>query len=156
MLTSKVLAHYAFGLVAMALIPLITRAYYSIQDMKTPIVISLAALGINTILDLSLAPLMGSSGIALGTSISIILALIYGIFDLNRKLDIVRDDGLKDTVLKIGVATVVMTESMFLAHGTISTLLNDLLINNILDISFSTIAGVGVYAEVCKVLRVKI
>lgn len=156
LLTSKVLAHYAFGLVAMALIPLITRAYYSIQDMKTPIVISLAALGINTILDLSLAPLMGSSGIALGTSISIILALIYGIFDLNRKLDIVRDDGLKDTVLKIGVATVVMTESMFLAHGTISTLLNDLFINNILDISFSTIAGVGVYAEVCKVLRVKI
>lgn len=33
---------------------------------------------------------MGTSGIALGTSISIILALIYGIFDLNRKLDIIQ------------------------------------------------------------------
>lgn len=74
-LTSKVLASYSFGLVAMAIISLITKAYYSIQDMKTPILISLTALILNTFLNISLAPIMDIGGIALGTNISVILAL---------------------------------------------------------------------------------
>ncbi|WP_313755704.1 murein biosynthesis integral membrane protein MurJ [Tissierella sp.] len=154
-LTSKVLSYYGFGLAAMAIIPLITRAYYSIQDMKTPVLISLVALVLNTILNLSLSPIMGIGGIALGTSISIILALLYGIFDLNQKLQIIEGENLKDILPKIEIATLVMAGTVFLAHITISTLLNDLLLADIIDVLLSTIIGIVVYVTVYKVSPVK-
>ncbi len=155
-LTSEILSYYSFGLVAMAIIPLIARAYYSIQDMKTPVIISLTALVINTILNLSLAPIMGIGGIALGTSISIIVALLYGVFDLNRKLFIIENENLKNITLKIGFTTVIMAGTVFLTHIIISTLLNDLFLADIIDVVLSTIIGIIIYIGVYKILPSKV
>lgn len=85
-LTSQALIYYAIGLPAMSLMPLITRTYYSVHDMKTPVVISIIALMVNIVIDLSLAPFMGARGVALGTSLSTILAAALGLYDLNRRL----------------------------------------------------------------------
>ncbi|MDR7856991.1 murein biosynthesis integral membrane protein MurJ [Tissierella sp.] len=81
-LTAKVLGYYALGLPAMAILPLITRAYYSIRDMRRPVVISILSLILNIVVDLLLAPTMGAAGLALGTSISVIFAVLLGIYNL--------------------------------------------------------------------------
>lgn len=72
--TTKALLFFAFGLVAQALIPLLVRAFYSIQDTKTPLYISVVTMVVNAVLSVSLpfiAPLqLGVAGIALAFSIA--------------------------------------------------------------------------------------
>lgn len=80
--TANILRYYGIGLPAMAIYPLITRVYYSIRDMITPVVISILALILNVVADLLLIPTMGVAGVALGTSISVIFAVLLGIYNL--------------------------------------------------------------------------
>lgn len=72
--TTKALLFFAVGLVAQALIPLLVRAFYSIQDTKTPLYISLVTMLVNAVLSVSLPfirPLqLGVAGIALAFSIA--------------------------------------------------------------------------------------
>lgn len=96
--TSEVLVCYGLGLVAMGLMPLIRRTYYAIHDLKTPIVLAAIALGFNILIDLILIRFIGAKGLALGTSISAILAVIYGLYDLNKKLKFTKNKPIKRIV----------------------------------------------------------
>lgn len=151
--TAAALAYYAVGLTAMSLIPLITRVYYSIHDMKTPVVISILALVVNIIIDLALAPIMGARGIALGTSVSVILAAIIGIYDLNRRLGFAEGENIRGTLVKLLVAAVIMTTGIILTYGTIAISLENIFLHNIITVGLTSLFGLGLYALVCKVLE---
>lgn len=137
----------------MSLMPLITRAYYSIHDMKTPVIISIIALAVNVIIDISLAPVMGARGIALGTSASIILAAVIGLYDLNQRLGFMYEKSIKPNLVKYLVAAVVMISGIILTYGTAATSLENILLNNIITVGFSSIVGCGLYVLVLKVLE---
>lgn len=72
--TTKALLFFAVGLVAQGLIPLLLKAFYAIQDTKTPLYISIAVMIVNAVLSVALpfvAPLqLGVAGIALAFSIA--------------------------------------------------------------------------------------
>jgi putative peptidoglycan lipid II flippase len=154
LLTSKALGYYALGLTSMALFPLITRAYYSIQDAKTPISIWFRTLILNGVLNLFLSKNMGPSGIALSSSISITSALIYGLYDLNRKLHIEEKSHMKNLIFKISISGAVMTASLLIIYGTMSNILNDIIINKIFEILVSAAISLGLYAIMCKSLKI--
>lgn len=151
--TAAALAYYAVGLTAMSLIPLITRVYYSIHDMKTPVIISSLALVVNIIVDLLLAPFMGARGIALGTSLSVILAAIIGIYDLNRRLRFAEGKNIRGMIVKLSVAAVIMTTGIILTYGTAAISLENIFLHNIITLGISSLVGVGLYVLVCKVLE---
>lgn len=151
--TAEALAYYAVGLTAMSLMPLLTRVYYSIHDMKTPVIISSFALAVNIIIDISLAPVMGARGIALGTSISIILAAVIGMCDLNRRLGFMDKKSIKLNLIKYLVAAVVMISGIVLTYGTVATSLDNIFLYNIITVGFSSIVGWGLYILVLKVLE---
>ena len=151
--TAAALGYYAMGLTSMALIPLITRAYYSIHDMKTPVVISILALVVNIIIDLTLAPIMGASGIALGTSASVILSSIIGIYDLNRRLQFTERKDIRGILVKFSVAAVIMTTGILLTYGAFATSLDNVFLHNVITVGLSIAVGLGLYILVCKVLE---
>lgn len=151
--TAAALAYYAIGLTAMALIPLITRVYYSIHDMKTPVIISFLALVVNIIVDLLLAPFMGARGIALGTSLSVILAAIIGIYDLNRRLKFAREKNISGIFVKFSVAGVIMATGIILSYGVVAISLENIFLHNIITVGISSLVGLGLYVLVCKVLE---
>lgn len=153
--TSGSLSYYAVGLTAMAIIPLITRAYYAIHDMKTPVLLGTLALGVNIVLDLLLAPYMGASGLALGTSVATILAVALGIYDLNKRLKFTQGKEVRETAIKLGVASVIMATGIILTYGTAATTLENIFLNNIITVGISTVVGAGLYTLVYKVLRLK-
>ena len=72
--TTKALLFFSIGLIAQAMIPLLLKAFYAIQDTKTPLYISLVVMIVNAILSVSLpfiAPLqLGVAGVALAFSIA--------------------------------------------------------------------------------------
>lgn len=74
--TSDALAYFSLGLFAQAMLPLLIRAYYALEDTKTPFFISLVAVAVNIILSLWLTKWryqMGAPGLALAFTLSGVL-----------------------------------------------------------------------------------
>lgn len=72
-LTSDALAFFTLSLFAQALIPLLARFFYAIQDTKTPFLIGLASAGVNVGIALLLVKPLGVVGLALAFSIANLL-----------------------------------------------------------------------------------
>ncbi|MFA5577629.1 MAG: murein biosynthesis integral membrane protein MurJ [Tissierellaceae bacterium] len=151
--TSRALVYYALGLPAMALIPLITRTYYSFQDMKTPVVISMAALVVNFILNIALSPMMGARGIALATSIAAILAATMGLKDLNWKLRFSEDDYIRRMSLRLLAASITMVIGIIVSYGLIASHSESIFLYNLVSVGLSSTVGLSLYALVYRLVR---
>lgn len=68
--TVHVLNFYLVGLVGYSFVTLFSRAFYSVKDTVTPVLVSLLAVGVNVGLDLALVGPMEVGGLALATGVS--------------------------------------------------------------------------------------
>jgi len=116
-LTSASLGLFSLSIFAASLIPLIFRALFSLQDTKTPTIISIISVGFNIVLSFFLTHLLKSSnifqillksafslqgiedisvlGLPLAISIATIFQFILLSFFLKKKMRIIFDDSLK-------------------------------------------------------------
>ncbi|MCK9217055.1 MAG: murein biosynthesis integral membrane protein MurJ [Firmicutes bacterium] len=85
-MTVGALVFYSIGLVSSAVKSLLGKVYYSLQDTKTPMVNSFIALGLNVILNLIFIRFMGHRGLALATSISSIITMMFLLYMLKKKI----------------------------------------------------------------------
>jgi putative peptidoglycan lipid II flippase len=88
--TSWALLFYALGLVAHALVEIVTRAFYALHDTRTPVAVGVAAMAVNAGLSLAFLAVFRSmgwppfGGLALANSLAttaemfVLLYLIYG------------------------------------------------------------------------------
>lgn len=83
--TAQVLGYCSLSLVFQCLIPVISRAFYALEDTKTPVVISMISLIINIVLAYALSKCMGIVGIAISFTISNILNLILLAISFSKK-----------------------------------------------------------------------
>ena len=74
-ITSIALLYYCIGLFAYAGVHILSRSFYSLQDMKTPVKLASFAMVTNIVLNLSLMWPLKVGGLALATSLSSILNL---------------------------------------------------------------------------------
>lgn len=72
-MTMDVLAFFSLSLFAQALLPLIVRIFYALEDSKTPFFVGFASSLVNVFLSLYLASKIGVAGLALAFSISTII-----------------------------------------------------------------------------------
>ena len=84
--TISVLAFFTIGMLATAVIPLLARSFYALQDTKTPLWTSLAALVINVVLAIGLIPYLQVVGLALAISVSAIVNAAILFFVLQSRL----------------------------------------------------------------------
>ena len=80
-LTMNALFYYAIGMIPMIFVDIINRAFYSLKNSKTTLIVTSIGVIINATLNIILVRFLGIGGIALGTSIatwiiSLILLLI--------------------------------------------------------------------------------
>ena len=107
-MTSSALKFYSIGMLAFGLREILSRAFYALQDTKTPVVNGAIAVGINIVLNMILSRYLGIGGLALATSIAGIVATVLLFITLRKK---VGGFGLREiTVLfaKMTVASIVM------------------------------------------------
>lgn len=119
-LTSNALFYYSIGLIGIGLRDVISKAFYSLQDTKTPMVNASIALIINIILNVILSRYLGVGGLALATSISIIFSTILLLRSLRKKIGSFGIKIIFLTLLKLILSAIVM--------GIISKLLFEILI----------------------------
>src|SRR5207245_6045075 len=68
--TQAAFLFYSIGLAGHALVQILARAYYASRDTTTPLALTLISIGLNVVLDVVLAPLLGINGLALANSIA--------------------------------------------------------------------------------------
>lgn len=75
-ITSGVVGGYALGFVFQAMRANIVKVYYAYQDTKAPMINGILAVGINIVLSIMLSKVIGIAGVALATSVAMLLVTI--------------------------------------------------------------------------------
>lgn len=121
-MTGAALFYYSIGMIAFGLRDILSRAFYALQDTKTPMINASIAVVINIVLNIILSKYLGIGGLALATSISAIIGTGLLFITLRRRIG---GFGLKEiskSFIKISFASVVMG---FIALGTFNFLKQD-------------------------------
>jgi putative peptidoglycan lipid II flippase len=72
-LTAQAVLFYAIGLSAYSVASVVTFAFYSVKDIKTPVTVGLVRIGVKILLSFALVGAMAHSGLALAESLSFVL-----------------------------------------------------------------------------------
>ena len=107
-ITSVALFYYAIGMIGFGLREVLSRAFYSLQDTKTPAINAAIAVVINIILNIVLSRFMGIGGLALATSISAIVCTLLLFISLRKKIGPFGLKGISVSFMKITLASIVM------------------------------------------------
>ena len=91
----------------------LARAYYAARDTTTPVALTLISIGVNVVLSVTLAPIMGINGLALANSVATLAeaALLLAFLAPRARLRLV---GLGYVTLKQITAALLMGVGMFL------------------------------------------
>jgi len=148
-MTSNALFFYSIGMVGFGLREVLARAFYSMQDTKTPMINAAIGVGLNIVLNLILSKYLGIGGLALATSISAIVTTILLYISLRKKIGAFGMKNITISFIKILFASLSMG---LLAKLSFNYFLNMMSPNLSLIISI----GVGVVAYFIIIYFMKI
>jgi putative peptidoglycan lipid II flippase len=100
-LVAGVLTFFALGLFSFSAFLLFLRAFYAMQDTRTPALINVFAVALNTAANFALFPAMGVRGLALGHALAYTFAAVAAALLLRRRLG-----GLEGRSLGAGLARI--------------------------------------------------
>lgn len=149
-MTSSALFYYSIGMLGFGLRDILSRAFYSLQDTKTPMINAAIAMVMNIILNIVLSKYMGIDGLALATSISAMFCTALLFISLRKK---VGPFGMKDVAISF-----IKVLSASLVMGVIAKLSYDSLIKLIganLSLIVSIAGAVIVYSIIIYFMSIK-
>lgn len=112
-LVAGVLAVFAFGLVPFSLFQLLLRAFYAVQDTKTPFFINCIAVTVNTALNFPLFSAFGVRGLAAGHAVAYSVgALLLG-RTLSSRISGIEGAAVGRSAARIGAATLGMAATVY-------------------------------------------
>lgn len=150
------LAAYAIGLPAFAAYYVITRTYYALHDMSTPVRIGVVMILLNAALDYFLMLVLGVVGIALATSIVGYINVGMLLWMLRRKLGRIDGSRLAQTIFRTGVAASLAGGVMAAIGAGVPTVVESTrLLGQLIQVGIATSAGAATYLAACRFLGVE-
>jgi len=149
-LTSQALFFYSIGMIGYGTREILIRAFYSLQDMKTPMINASIAVILNIILNIILSAYMGIGGLALATSIAALFSTCLLFLSLRKKIGPLGLSKLVVTMLKVILASGVM--------GAIVFLLNEYIwmdLDEVLKMGLVLFIGCSIYITIITMLKVE-
>jgi putative peptidoglycan lipid II flippase len=104
--TAGALGFFAIGLVAHIVVHVLARAFYAMQDTRTPVTWAIVAVAVNIGLMTALVGPMGVEGLALALSISAMLEVVGLLWSLRRRIDGVDGSAIARSVGRAALAAV--------------------------------------------------
>lgn len=111
-LTSSALMFYGLSYMFIGIKEVTTKVFYAYKDTKTPMINSIISVGLNIIFSIILSRYMGVAGIALGTTLSTVIATLIFLFSIKRKIPELSFDDFRNTFYKIIIASCITTISI--------------------------------------------
>jgi putative peptidoglycan lipid II flippase len=154
--TASTLLFFALGLVGHIVVHVLTRAFYAMQDTRTPVAWAIVAVAINVPLMAVLVGPMGVEGLALALSISSVLEVIGLLWFLRRRIESVDEAAIVQTLARSAVAglaaALLMLGGLTLVEGSLDALLDNA-IGRLLALLALSAAGCAIFLLVAAALR---
>jgi putative peptidoglycan lipid II flippase len=154
--TAGALVFFAIGLSGHIVVHVLTRAFYAMQDTRTPVLWAIIAVAINVPLMVWLVGPMGVEGLALALSISALLEVVGLLWALRRRIEsmeegqVLRSAGR--SAVAGGAAALLMLGGLTVVRSALPGLLDDG-VGRLLVLVALTSAGFAIYALVASALR---
>ena len=149
--TSIALFYYAIGILGYSLRDMLCRTFYALRDTKTVMFNGIMAVILNIISRISLFPFMGIAGLALGTSISSIVATLMLILKLKNKIGDFEITQIIKTFFKVLFASILMGSSTYFIYNFIMKYNN----SNTLSLLISIASSVLIYSILILLLKIE-
>lgn len=155
-MTADALLYFAVGMFAMAVNMVLTRAYYAVRDVRTPLYIGFASIIVNILASIFLVGSMEHSGLALANSLAAIFSAVAMYALLKLHLPVLYFKDLLATTLKAALSAVFTALAAWQVYSylhSISPADGGRIL--LFQISAAIIAGICVYGISILVLREK-
>lgn len=146
-LTATALAFYSLGLLGVANIQILSRAFYSLQDSFTPVKVNIGAALVNIALAIVLVKPLGHGGIALANSLAVLGNMVCLVWLLRNKTG--QGLGFLASLAKIAAASGIMGGVVYMLYPRLAGL------GQIVSLGLAVGAGVIVYLALVAVLGVE-
>ena len=113
-ITANILICYSIGLPAYIATKVFSTAHWARHDTTTPVKISILGVGLNIIVAVSLAPLIGVAGIALATGLTGWVQYFAHVYALKNHPQAQLDDRFKRNVPRIVLASCLMGVALYI------------------------------------------
>jgi len=153
-MTSSAFFYYAAGLLFMSVNDLMIRVYYSIHDMKKPMVYSAISVIINIILNFVLVQYMAHSGLALATSIASLCSTVMLYLGLRYQYSYIRVFSSGKKLAKIAVAAIISVGISYIIYSQISLTLNSVTLTRFMQLLIPIAAAAISYLFLLTMLKV--
>jgi putative peptidoglycan lipid II flippase len=154
--TAGALVFFSIGLVGHIVVHVLTRAFYAMQDTRTPVLWAIVAVAINVPLMIWLVGPMGVEGLALALSISAVLEVIGLVWALHRRIESVEEGFVLRSAARSAVAAVAAALLMLGGLTVVRDFLPDALqggVSRLVVVAVLTAAGAAIYLLVASALR---
>jgi putative peptidoglycan lipid II flippase len=155
-LVSGVLGFFALGLFQFSAFMLCLRAFYAMQDTRTPALINVFAVGLNTAANLALFPLLGVRGLALGHALAYTFAAAAALAVLRRRLGGVEGRDLGRGLARILAAAALTGAAAWggarLIFGALGA---DTLTDQIIQVGVGVMAGLIIFVGAAVLFRME-
>jgi putative peptidoglycan lipid II flippase len=152
-LVAGTLLYFCLGMWAYALVDLLPRAFYALQDSATPVKIAVAAVGLDITLSLLLIRPMGLGGLALAFSLALTAQVLLLLAALREKIGFSLDSDTRVFLGKALAATGLMLAALWLARPLLADYQQMSLLSLILRLGITTAGGVAVYVLASVALK---
>lgn len=156
--TFNVLAWLSASLFAQGLIPLFARAFYALQDTKTPLYMAVLGEGAYVVSVIALMPKYGTNALAMAFSIGSVVNLLLLLFALRKRIgewddtQFFRENSLIFLAAILAGAVSQLSKSVF-AFFSLSPL--DTFLKVFLQLGFGTVLGLGTFFLLCNWFRIE-
>ena len=155
-LVSRVLTFFAIGLFSFSAFMLFLRAFYAMSDTRTPALINVVAVGINTVANLALFPALGVPGLALGHAIAYTFAAVTSATILRRRLGGLEGRALAHSMTKILAAAAATGAAAWLVAWLTGRALDpSTIMGQASQVGLGLVGGLVTFAVAALVLRIE-
>lgn len=146
-ITSRALFFMAIGMVGFALQTVLSRAFFAIQDGRTPLYAGIVSILINLFLCMGLVQTMDVGGLALASSISSIVNGVVLFYFLQRKKGTLMEKGFFSSLFRMILASIVMAVVVFGCYSGLAEFFPDSRIGKVFLVAVPT--GIGIFIYLC-------
>jgi len=154
--TAAAVQFYAIGLVGYSVVRITSPVFYALGQNRTPVMVSVATVLTNALLNVWLVGLMGYRGLALGTSIAALVNGALLMFFLRRRLGGIEGGRVSASLARIAIAAAIMGVAAVATDvGTSLWIPGDGLAPQLIRLTTTIGVAVGVLAASAYLLRVR-
>lgn len=155
-LVSGVLRFFVIGLLPFSVFQLFLRAFYAIQNTKTPFLINCGAVALNTAVNIPMFAVLGVKGLAAGHAVAYTVGAIMQARALSARIGGLDRKRLVDSATRIGIASAGMGAVVWLTdQGTRAAITGSGIVAQAAALAIPLVVGTATYIALAHVLKVE-